>query len=134
MAILDFRHLLSDEQSETTQDTHPTENDIDLGESNVGYDAYIRFIINDELTSSGSSTVKFAAEGYDGSSWVVLAETRAIDYDADIVAEGKEINVPLPRFSEGLMEGIERVRGSVTIGSASLDDGTWSAYLVSDSA
>lgn len=134
MSILDYKHQLAADQAETTQATHPTTNDIDLGDSNVGYDGYIRFTIKTGLTSAGAATVTFVAQGYDGSSWVTLSQSRAIDYDEDIVAEGKDINVPLPRFSEGLMDGITMLRGAVTIGGAALTAGAWDAYLVSDAA
>lgn len=129
--ILDYTLQLSEDQAETTQATHATENDLDLVNSNVGYDANVAFIIKTALTSSGSATVTFAVEGYDGSSWVTLAQTRAIDYDDAILAKGAHpVFVPVPFGSEALMDGIERIRGSVTIGTAALDAGAWDAYLV----
>lgn len=133
--ILDHELMLSEDQEETSQDTHATEEDLDLVKSNVGYDAHIAFIITEELTSSGSATLAFSVEGYDGSSWVTLAETRAIDYDDDILEKGaRPIFVPVPFGSEGLMDGIERIRGAVTIGGDTLTGGKWSAYLVDHAA
>lgn len=134
MSILDYKHQLASDQAETTQATHATTNDIDLGSSNVGYDAYIRFTIKTAATSSGSATLTFVVQGYDGSAWVTLSSTRAIAYDADILAEGESVNVPVPFGSEGLMDGIENIRGAVTIGGAALTAGAWDAYLVGDAA
>jgi hypothetical protein len=132
--IYDNKLELSTDQAETTQDTHETENDLDLGSSNVGYDAYVQFVIKTSLASSGDATMTFLVQGYDGSSWVTLSSTRAIAYDASILAKGKAINVPVPFGSEGTMDGIERIRGAVTIGGAALTGGAWDAYLVDAAA